>query len=154
MGKFACYGGVGDIGGNKILVKIGNGSIFLDFGLSYSEEGLFFEEFLQPRSGCKIHDLLKLSMLPKIDGIYRQDALCPHDFEKYNIRAKDFWKLEIQSYEEAKQKGMWHPDALFISHAHLDHCGYAPYLGRFPFLCSETTRKLMEAIAEIGNHQS
>ncbi|MDG6223171.1 MAG: hypothetical protein IAX21_02260 [Candidatus Bathyarchaeota archaeon] len=154
MIKFACYGGVGDIGGNKILVKMGKGSIFLDFGLSYTEEGLFFEEFLQPRSGCKIHDLLKLGMLPNINGIYRQDALCPNDFENYNIRAKEFWKLNIQSFEEAKQKGSWHPDALFISHAHLDHCGYAPYLGAFPFLCSETSQKLMDAIAEIGNLQS
>jgi ribonuclease J len=152
--KFSCYGGVGDIGGNKILVKMGKASIFLDFGLSYSEEGLFFEEFLQPRSGCKIHDLLKLGMLPKINGIYRQDALCPKDFENYNVRAKDFWKTNIQSFEEAQKKGAWHPDALFISHAHLDHCGYAPYLGAFPFLCSQTTQKLMQAIAEIGNLQS
>lgn len=152
--KFGCYGGVCDIGGNKILVKMGKASIFLDFGLSYSEEGQFFEEFLQPRSGCKIHDLLKLGMLPKIDGVYRQDALCPKDFESYNVRAKDFWRVEVQSFEDAQKKGSWHPDALFISHAHLDHCGYAPYLGAFPFYCSETTQKLMDAIAEIGNLQS
>ena len=37
MIKFTCYGGVDDIGGNKILVKTGEGSIFLDFGLSYSK---------------------------------------------------------------------------------------------------------------------
>jgi len=153
MIKFTCYGGVEDIGGNKILVKLDKGSIFLDFGLSYSTEGQFFEEFLQPRSGCKIHDLLKLDLLPHIDGIYRQDALLPNDFESYEVRAKKLWKVDVQSFEDAVKVGSWRPDAVFISHAHLDHCGYAPYLGAFPFLCSEMTQKLMDAVAEIGNLQ-
>jgi ribonuclease J len=124
MLKFTCYGGVNDIGGNKILAKFDQGSIFFDFGLSYSEESLFFEEFLQPRSGCKIHDLLKLGMLPKIDGVYRQDALCPNNFETYDGKAKPFWKHNLQSFEDAKKQDSWYPDALFISHAHLDHCGF------------------------------
>jgi ribonuclease J len=153
MIKFTCYGGVDDIGGNKILAKLDNGSIFLDFGLSYSEESNFFEEFLQPRSGCKIHDLLKLGLLPHINGVYRQDALCPNGFESYDIRGKEFWNVDLQSFEEATKAGSWRPDALFISHAHLDHCGYAPYLGDFPFLCSGVTQKLMDAVAEIGNFQ-
>ena len=89
MIKIACYGGVNDIGGNKLLVKFDEGSIFLDFGLSYSEESLFFEEFLQPRSGTKIHDLLKLGLLPHIDGVYRQDALCPNHFENYHHKCRD-----------------------------------------------------------------
>jgi len=153
MTKITCYGGVNDIGGNKLLVKFDKGSIFLDFGLSYSEESQFFEEFLQPRSGCKIHDLLKLGLLPHIDGVYRQDALCPKGFESYDCRAKNLWSVDLQSFEEAMKAGSWHPDAVFISHAHLDHCGYAPYLGEFPFLCSEMTKTLMESVAEIGNLQ-
>lgn len=153
MIKIACYGGVNDIGGNKLLVKVDKGSIFLDFGLSYSEESLFFEEFLQPRSACKIHDLLNLDLLPHINGVYRQDALCPNYFENYEIRGKNLWKSKVNSFNEAVKTGSWHPDALFISHAHLDHCGYAPFLGNFPFLCSEMTENLMEGVAEIGNLQ-
>jgi len=153
MIKFTCYGGVNDIGGNKILVKFEEGSIFFDFGLSYSQESLFFEEFLQPRSGCKIHDLLKLGLLPHLDGLYRQDAIFPRDFESYPAKAKKLWNLDIQSFEQAKKNDSWHPDSLFISHAHLDHCGYAPYLGDIPFFCSDMTQTLMDAVAEIGNLQ-
>ena len=98
MIKFTCYGGVNDIGGNKLLVKFDKGSIFLDFGLSYSEESLFFEEFLQPRSACKIHDLLKLGLLPQIDGIYRQDALCPNCSESYDFRAKQIVKSRFAKF--------------------------------------------------------
>ena len=68
------YGGVNEIGGNKILLKFNDGSIFLDFGLSYNEESLFFEEFLQPRSNCKYYDLTRLGLLPKLNGIYRKDV--------------------------------------------------------------------------------
>ncbi len=147
------FWGVNDIGGNKILVKLHNGSIFFDFGMSYGEESQFFEEFLQPRSGCKIHDLLKLCLLPYINGVYRRDALRPINFESCDFRGKEFWKVNLQSFEEAAKAGSWRPDALFISHVHLDHCGYAPYLGNFPFLCSAMTQKLMDAVAEIGNLQ-
>jgi len=154
MIKVACYGGVNDIGGNKVLVKLNKASIFFDFGLSYTEEAQFFEEFLQPRSTCKLHDLLKLGLLPKINGVYRRDAICPHGLENLDdCKAKNLWKLELQSFEEAVDTNSWHPDAVFISHAHLDHCGYAPYLGDIAFLCSEMTRRLMEAVAEIGNLQ-
>jgi ribonuclease J len=97
--------------------------------------------------------LLKLGLLPQIDGVYRQDALCPNGFESYDFRAKNLWKLDLQSFEDAVKAGSWRPDAVFISHAHLDHCGYAPYLGAFPFLCSEMTKTLMDAVAEIGNLQ-
>ena len=110
MIKFNCYGGVEDIGGNKILVKFDNTSIFFDFGLSYSKESLFFEEILQPRSGCKIHDLFKLGLLPHLDGLYRQDAIFPRDFESYPAKAKKLWNLDIQSFEQAKKNGSWHPD--------------------------------------------
>ena len=41
----------------------------------------FLRSFLQPRSGCKIHDLLKLGLLLHINGVYRQDALSPKGFE-------------------------------------------------------------------------
>lgn len=152
MASATCYGGVGEIGGNKILLELGDSSLFLDFGLSFEDEKKFFEEFLQPRTGSKLHDLLALDLLPKLDGIYRKDAIRPNGLEglEKNI-SKSLWKCELQSYEDALSKGDWHPDAVFISHAHMDHCGYVPFLGNVPLLCSPTTETLMNSIAEIGN---
>lgn len=151
MFRLGCYGGVNDIGGNKILLNFDKGSILLDFGISFAEEAFFFEEFLQPRSASKIHDLLKLGLLPRIDGLYRKDAIRPIGFEKYDFPGKSLWDVDLRSYEEALEEDSWHPDAVFISHVHLDHCGYVPYLGDIPLLCSKTTQTLMHAIGEIGN---
>ena len=146
------YGGVGEIGGNKFLLELDDTSLFLDFGLSFGAEGQFFEQFLRPRSGSKLHDLLSLSLLPKLNGIYREDALCPEGLlDLKGVRGRSLWETGIQSYEKAVEDSAWHPDAVFISHAHLDHCGYVPFLGDIPLVCSKTTKTLLEAISDIGN---
>jgi len=151
MVELTCYGGVNEIGGNKFLLKFRNGSIFLDFGLSYKGESLFFEEFLQPRSNCKYYDLTRLGLLPKINGIYRRDVFCPEGLQTCAPPGLDFWKSGLNCYEDAVQEISWTPDAVFISHAHMDHCGYIPYLGDIPIFCSETTQKLMEAIPDVAS---
>ena len=149
--QVTCYGGVNEIGGNKFLLTFSNGSIFLDFGLSYKEESLFFEEFLQPRSNCKYHDLIRLGLLPKLDGIYRKDVFCPEGLKACALPGMDFWKSGLKCYEDSVQESSWTPDAAFISHAHMDHSGYIPYLGDIPLICSETTQKLMKAIPDVAS---
>jgi ribonuclease J len=151
MVELAFYGGVKEIGGNKILLKSQEGSLFFDFGLSYKQESEFFEEFLQPRTNSKFYDLARLGLLPKLDGIYRKDIFCPEGVDGSCTPTPDFWKSGLTCYEEACKKNEWHPDAVFISHAHLDHCGYLPFLGNIPVYCSEGTQKLMKAISQIGN---
>lgn len=152
MVTITCYGAVGEIGGNKILVEIDDTSLFLDFGFSFGAKGAFFEEYLQPRSNTKLHDLLELRLLPDLDGIYRRDALRPDGLdEATNIPAEPLWTREIQSYEAANDTDEWTPDAIFLSHAHLDHAGYVPFLGDMPIIYSETTETLLQSIAEIGN---
>jgi ribonuclease J len=145
------FGGVGEIGGNKFLIKTKRNSIFLDFGTSYEAEGCFFEEFLQPRTGCALHDLIKLGILPKINGIYRQDALMPLDSAAYTIKGSEFWDIGLRSYEVSKAAGEWTPDAVFISHAHDDHFGYLPLLGNISVVCSKITQDMMKAISDVGN---
>ena len=46
MASLTFYGGVKEIGGNKILLEDGDSRVFLDFGLGFSRRSMFFEEFL------------------------------------------------------------------------------------------------------------
>ena len=78
------YGGINEIGGNKILLKENNATIFLDFGKSYKREDVYFEfPLLQPTN---IGDLLKTGMIPEIEGLYRY-----YNFEgEYNHNGHQF----------------------------------------------------------------
>ncbi|MEM2102500.1 MAG: MBL fold metallo-hydrolase, partial [Candidatus Bathyarchaeia archaeon] len=67
------YGGVNEIGGNKILLQDGDTSVFLDFGLSFGKRSIYYDEFLSPRSACGLGDFIEMGLLPNIDGIYRED---------------------------------------------------------------------------------
>jgi len=67
------YGGVKDIGGNKFLVDDKGTKIFMDFGMSFTEEGRFFAQFLNARTSNSLIDMFELGILPKIKGLYRRD---------------------------------------------------------------------------------
>ena len=116
MTSVTFYGGVGEIGGNKILVEDKGTRIFLDFGMSFKAEKTFYSPpFLSPKSG---NALVEMGILPKVDGLYEFDD------SKASI------------------------DAVFISHAHLDHYGHVSMLKReIPIYCGETTRTIIEASA-------
>lgn len=43
MVKFSFYGGVGEIGGNKILLEDEDRRLLLDFGFPYKRHKLFYE---------------------------------------------------------------------------------------------------------------
>jgi ribonuclease J len=62
------HGGVGEIGGNKILIEDKGTRVVLDFGMSYSDRGKFFlDPMLSPGDE---RDLLEFGILPNIKGIY------------------------------------------------------------------------------------
>ena len=83
------HAGVKEIGGNKFLVEDKGTKIFMDFGLSFSEEGQYFSEFVKARGSNSIVDLQQLGMLPKIEGLYRQDYANFMGLEKNAERAVD-----------------------------------------------------------------
>ena len=63
--KLTFYGGVSEIGGNKILLQTDDGSVLLDFGRRMSEYGRFFSEFLVARSKNALRDMLRLGFCLK-----------------------------------------------------------------------------------------
>ena len=117
MARVSALGGVGEIGGNKILVEDKDARVMLDFGMSISQRARFFSDpYVSPR---RPESLLSLGIIPKIDGVY--------------------------SWDTGERK----LDAIFLSHAHLDHYGYLSMVHRdVPVHCGETTETLMAAITE------
>lgn len=121
------YGGVNEIGGNKILLEDQDTKIFLDFGMSFKKRGMFFEEFVTPRTANGIGDFLSMQLLPDISGVYRSDLL--------------------------KQLGRKPQDpsisAVILSHAHADHANYISFLHKdIPIYCGQTCKKILDAVDE------
>jgi ribonuclease J len=69
------YGGVNEIGGNKILLKDGDTKVFFDFGMSFAMKKQFYSPpFLSPKSEISLQEL---EILPKITGVYKFDPNPP-----------------------------------------------------------------------------
>ena len=68
MVRITFYGGVGEIGGNKILLEDGDTRIMLDFGMSFEAKRKYYAvPFLSPRT----HEpLMEFGLLPKVGGLY------------------------------------------------------------------------------------
>jgi len=125
------FGGVNEIGGNRILVREGSTSLFLDYGMGFARHREFFEEYLKPRyASTGIKDLLRLNMIHNIPGLYRTDLL----------------NLIGQTPHAAPSV-----DGIVLSHIHQDHSGLVSLLDeRIPVICSEITKTYAEAILTSG----
>ena len=124
-----CYGGVNEIGGNKILVVDKDTKVLLDFGAAFSEGADFFASGIVPRKVNGAGDYFEFGLLPKIPGLYSEEAL--RDTEvKYQPPLVD---------------------ALLLSHYHSDHTGRIGTLDpKIPIYCGETTALLHSAYSESG----
>jgi len=69
------YGGVNEIGGNKILLQDRDVRVFFDFGMSFAMRKQFYSPpFLSPKSEKSLQEL---GILPQIAGIYKFDPSQP-----------------------------------------------------------------------------
>ena len=156
MTSLTFHGGVGEIGGNKILLEDGSTRIFLDFGVSFALKGSFYEEFLQPRTNSGLRDLMELGIMPKIDGIYRADLLKVEGIkgiiEEISSDDPSLWISDVRSYDEVKEKkGEPFIHGVLISHGHFDHFQCISFLDeKIPIYCSAITKALIEAADDLG----
>ena len=127
------HGGVQDIGGNKFLVKDRDTTLLMDFGMSFNEEKRFFAQFMKARTSNALEDMFSLGLLPKIEGLYRQD------YAKH------------VGFEDSKENKI---DGLLLTHAHLDHCAYIKYLRNdIPIYCTEASRLILQNFDDTGNNE-
>lgn len=130
MTGLSFYGGVDEIGGNKIQVSSRDSSFFFDFGLAFSQANTYLSEFLQPRKANGILDFVALGLLPCLKGIYREDYL--------------------------RHVGLHHTpqpavDGVLISHSHVDHMSYVHHLREdIPLYLSEESYLILRALEETG----
>jgi ribonuclease J len=69
------YGGVNEVGGNKVLLEDKDTKIFLDFGMPFALRSQFFSSpFLAPKSE---KSLLEFGILPKLSGVYESEESEP-----------------------------------------------------------------------------
>ncbi len=133
MSSLTFYGGVNEIGGNKILLEDQDTKIFLDFGKSFGTWGKYFEEYLKPTSSRGIETFWKTGLLPDIAGVYRPDL------------------LEFAGAKVHKEVAV---DAVLLSHAHFDHAAYIAFLDNdITIYCTPTTKKVMEVVQEVGQRE-
>ena len=130
MVRIDFYGGVDEIGGNKILLGSNSTSIFLDFGMSFTKANDYFSEFLQPRKGNGIMDFVEMGLLPKIKGIYRDDYLRHSG---------------LNSQEKPSV------DGILLSHAHLDHSAYIHHLRHdIPLYMTKESQLILKVLEDTS----
>jgi len=119
------YGGLNEIGGNKVLLEDKGVRIFLDFGRSFTSGTDYFTRWLTPRAVNGLGDYFEFNLLPKIKGIYGKKQLAFTDLP----------------YTQPKV------DAVFLSHAHVDHIGHTPFLDeKITLYCGYGTKIFIESM--------
>ena len=130
------YGGVNEIGGNKILLRDGKAKVFFDFGQSFTMGIDFFTSMLGPRWLCGLKDYFEFGLMPKIKGLYSKKQLMYTDI----------------SYSKPNF------DAVFLSHAHFDHTAHICFIDeKIPVFCGSGTKLFLESMVEttfssLGEH--
>ncbi|MCK5593562.1 MBL fold metallo-hydrolase, partial [Candidatus Bathyarchaeota archaeon] len=130
MVSLTFYGGVDEIGGNKVLLEDGDARVFFDFGQSFTMGCDFFTGWLSPRAINGLGDFFEFGLLPKLKGLYAVEQL----------------QFTDVSYVEPRF------DAVFLSHAHFDHVSHIRFLDpEIPVYLGEGTKLFLEAMEKTSS---
>jgi ribonuclease J len=99
-------GGVGEIGGNKILLEDGDTRAWLDFGKSFDSGEEYYTGYLAPRSITGLKDFFEFDLLPRIEGLYAEEMLGETEI-RYGVPCFD---------------------GVLVTHAHGDHVGHLGFV--------------------------
>lgn len=135
MVGITCYDGVGTVGGNKILLEDGDAKLWLDFGLDFSRMGMFYEEFIQPKSCTGIYEQVRMGLLPPVRDLYRDDLV----------------STKINPWDGMAHRDIGDVAGVLLSHAHVDHLGALPFVRpEIPVYASAMTLAIAKASQDTG----
>ncbi|TLZ65290.1 MAG: MBL fold metallo-hydrolase [Methanobacteriota archaeon] len=129
MTNVTCYGGVAQIGGNKILLEDGDARIWLDMGQPFDFGSAFFSDYLKPRERHGLRDYFSLDLMPRIPGLYSPNALAHTEF----------------AYSDPEFSG------ILVTHVHSDHVNHLGYVDpAIPVHLGEGTLTILESWGETS----
>lgn len=130
MVSLTFYGGVDEIGGNKVLLEDGDVRVWFDFGQSFTMGCDLFTGWLGPRGINGLGDYFEFDLLPKLKGLYSKEQL----------------QFTDVPYVEPTF------DAVFLSHAHFDHVNHIQFLDpKIPVYLGEGTKLFLEAMEKTSS---
>ena len=126
------WSGLDTIGGNIVEICYGNDRVIFDFGRAYDPADTLLAK-AKGRDGRRVADMLRLKMIPAMDGIYSREDLAADT-------------LALVAAEDSDKN-----TAVFISHLHLDHMGAIDVLSpKIPVYMSADGAALYQALTAIG----
>jgi len=129
MVKITFYGGLGEVGGNKILIEDKKTRVFFDFGQSFTMGEQYFTNWLKPRSVTGLKDYFEFNLVPRIEGLYSESMLKHTDLKYINPKF----------------------NGVFLTHAHVDHVGCLSFIDEsIPVYCGVGTKLFLESMEETS----
>jgi ribonuclease J len=123
------WGGLGVIGGSKVVIREGGHRVMLDIGMDIPTGADLFRLPVRVRPGRELSDRLRMGAAPRVPGLFDPAVLAPGD-----------------PLGEPTE-----PTAVFVSHPHIDHVGLAGYVRPdVPVHAHTDAVDLLEALTAAG----
>lgn len=124
------WGGLGVIGGSKIIIREGGHRVMLDIGMDIPSGADLFRLPVRERPGRELADRLRMGAAPRVPGLYDPAVLDAGD--------------PLGDPGE--------PTAVFVSHPHIDHVGLAGYVREdIPVHAHTDAVDLLESLTAAGS---